>query len=78
MWCLIQVMEIASLGRLDIADGLVEDQLFEELAMNPVYHPRGGGEGRSKSSGGWGKGSRTPWGKPTKGGFKTGPLKRRK
>lgn len=48
------------------------------VAMNPVDHPHGGGEGRSKSSGSHGKGSRTPWGKPTKGGYKTGPLKRRK
>lgn len=48
------------------------------VAMNPVDHPHGGGEGRSKSSGSWGKGSRTPWGKPCKSGFKTGPLKRRK
>ncbi|KOM50259.1 hypothetical protein LR48_Vigan08g108600 [Vigna angularis] len=48
------------------------------VAMNPVDHPHGGGEGKSKSSGKWGKGSRTPWGKPTKGGYKTGPLKRRK
>lgn len=48
------------------------------VAMNPVDHPHGGGEGRSKSSGSWGKGSRTPWGKPSKCGFKTGPLKRRK
>ncbi|QHO52963.1 60S ribosomal protein [Arachis hypogaea] len=48
------------------------------VAMNPVDHPHGGGEGKSKSSGRWGKGSRTPWGKPTKSGFKTGPLKRRK
>ncbi|OIV97116.1 hypothetical protein TanjilG_04920 [Lupinus angustifolius] len=48
------------------------------VAMNPVDHPRGGGEGKSKSSGKFGKGSRTPWGKPTKGGYKTGPLKRRR
>ncbi|KAL3506781.1 hypothetical protein ACH5RR_032163 [Cinchona calisaya] len=48
------------------------------VAMNPVDHPHGGGEGRSKSSGSWGRGSRTPWGKPTKGGYKTGPLKKRK
>lgn len=34
------------------------------VAMNPVDHPHGGGEG--KSSGG--KSSVTPWGKPTKGG----------
>ncbi|XP_022932015.1 uncharacterized protein LOC111438344 [Cucurbita moschata] len=48
------------------------------VAMNPVDHPHGGGEGRSKSSGSFGKGSRTPWGKPTKCGYKTGPLKRKK
>lgn len=48
------------------------------VAMNPVDHPHGGGEGKSKSSGGHGGVSRTPWGKPTKSGYKTGPLKRRK
>ncbi|KAL4324298.1 hypothetical protein GQ457_11G015470 [Hibiscus cannabinus] len=37
------------------------------VAMNPVDHPHGGGEGRSKSSGSYGKSSRTPWGKPFKG-----------
>jgi large subunit ribosomal protein L2 len=35
------------------------------MAMNPVDHPHGGGEGRSK-----GHLSQTPWGKPTKG-YKT-------
>ena len=34
------------------------------VAMNPVDHPHGGGEG--KTSGG--RSSVTPWGKPTKGG----------
>ncbi|XP_059275483.1 large ribosomal subunit protein uL2m [Lycium ferocissimum] len=48
------------------------------VAMNPVDHPHGGGEGRSKSSGSHGRVSMTPWGKPTKGGYKTGPLKRKK
>ncbi len=33
------------------------------MAMNPVDHPHGGGEGRSKS----GSHPVTPWGKPTKG-----------
>ncbi len=33
------------------------------MAMNPVDHPHGGGEGRSKS----GKHPTTPWGKPCKG-----------
>merc|ERR1712160_7016 len=40
------------------------------VAMNPVDHPHGGGEG--KTSGG--RTSVTPWGKPTKGG-KTSKLK---
>ncbi|PON88652.1 Ribosomal protein [Trema orientale] len=48
------------------------------VAMNPVDHPHGGGEGRSKSSGAWGRTSLTPWGKPCKSGYKTGPLKRRR
>jgi large subunit ribosomal protein L2 len=34
-------------------------------AMNPIDHPHGGGEGRSK-----GRHPVTPWGKPTKG-YKT-------
>ncbi|XP_038902173.1 60S ribosomal protein L2, mitochondrial [Benincasa hispida] len=48
------------------------------VAMNPVDHPHGGGEGKSKSSGSHGKGSRTPWGKPTKCGYKTRSLRRKK
>ncbi|XP_028762902.1 uncharacterized protein LOC114721241 [Neltuma alba] len=48
------------------------------VAMNPVDHPHGGGEGKSKSSGKYGRVSVSPWGKPTKSGYKTGPLKRRR
>ncbi|KAL2999106.1 hypothetical protein AAZX31_09G141100 [Glycine max] len=48
------------------------------VAMNPVDHPHGGGEGKSKSGGRFGRGSLTPWGKPTKSGYKTGPLKRKR
>lgn len=48
------------------------------VAMNPVDHPHGGGEGRSKSSGSHGKTSRTPWGKPTKCGYKRPGVKKRK
>ncbi len=36
------------------------------VAMNPVDHPMGGGEGRSSG----GRHPTTPWGKPTKG-YKT-------
>ena len=44
------------------------------VAMNPVDHPHGGGEGRTKG----GRPSVSPWGKPTKGGFKTVPLSKKK
>ncbi|XP_078430447.1 ribosomal protein L2 family isoform X2 [Wolffia australiana] len=37
------------------------------VAMNPVDHPHGGGEGRTKG----GRPSVTPWGKPTKSGYRT-------
>nr|AHI16060.1 ribosomal protein L2 [Bazzania trilobata] len=43
------------------------------VAMNPVDHPHGGGEGRTKG----GRPSVSPWGRPTKGGFKTVVRKRR-
>lgn len=36
------------------------------MAMNPVDHPMGGGEGRSKSGGGW-QHPESPWGKYAKG-----------
>ncbi|MCX6112154.1 MAG: 50S ribosomal protein L2 [Proteobacteria bacterium] len=41
------------------------------VAMNPVDHPHGGGEGRTSG----GRPSSTPWGKPTKG-YKTRKNKR--
>ncbi|XWS57649.1 hypothetical protein CRYUN_Cryun09bG0191600 [Craigia yunnanensis] len=47
------------------------------VAINPIDHPHGGGEGRSKSSGSYGKTSCTPWGKPCKCGYKTAKSKRR-
>ncbi|EPS68797.1 hypothetical protein M569_05971, partial [Genlisea aurea] len=47
------------------------------VAMNPVDHPHGGGEGKSKSSGSHGRVSQTPWGKPTKGGYKTARVRRK-
>jgi large subunit ribosomal protein L2 len=36
------------------------------IAMNPIDHPNGGGEGRSKSGGGR-KHLRSPWGQLSKG-----------
>jgi ribosomal protein L2 len=41
------------------------------VAMNPVDHPHGGGEGRTKG----GRPSVSPWGKPTKAGYKTAAKK---
>eukprot|EP01018_Ginkgo_biloba_P032348 Gb_17115 [translate_table: standard] len=41
--------------------------------MNPVDHPHGGGEGRTKG----GRPSVSPWGEPTKVGFRTVVGKRR-
>lgn len=43
------------------------------VAMNPVDHPHGGGEGRTKG----GRPSVSPWGKPAKGEFKTVVRKRK-
>nr|YP_010881203.1 ribosomal protein L2 [Pellia neesiana]WIA66951.1 ribosomal protein L2 [Pellia neesiana]WIA66992.1 ribosomal protein L2 [Pellia neesiana]WIA67033.1 ribosomal protein L2 [Pellia neesiana] len=43
------------------------------VAMNPVDHPHGGGEGRTKG----GRPSVSPWGKPTKGGFRTVNVRKR-
>ena len=37
------------------------------VAMNPVDHPHGGGEGRTSGGGGKGSHPRTPWGQITKG-----------
>ncbi|CAM0958332.1 unnamed protein product [Alopecurus aequalis] len=42
------------------------------VAMNPVDHPHGGGEGRTKG----GRPSVSPWGKPTKAGYKTARKKK--
>lgn len=44
------------------------------VAMNPIDHPHGGGEGRTKG----GRPSVSPWGKPTKGGFRTVMRKHKK
>ena len=45
------------------ATSRVTGQVANGVAINPVDHPHGGGEG--KTSGG--RVSVTPWGKPTKG-----------
>ncbi|GIW40114.1 MAG: 50S ribosomal protein L2 [Candidatus Binatia bacterium] len=57
--------ENISLGKAGRARWLGRRPRVRGIAMNPVDHPHGGGEGRSK-----GNHPQTPWGKPTKG-YKT-------
>ena len=61
---------IKTLGKAGRSRWLNKRPTVRGVAMNPVDHPHGGGEG--KSSGG--NRALTPWGKPTKGG-KTRKLK---
>jgi large subunit ribosomal protein L2 len=58
--------EIVSIGKAGRSRWLGKRPNVRGVAMNPVDHPMGGGEG--KSSGG--RHPCTPWGKPTKG-YKT-------
>lgn len=44
------------------------------VAMNPLDHPHGGGEGRTKG----GRPSVSPWGKPTKAGYRSPSVASRK
>lgn len=57
--------ENVSLGKAGRSRWLGIRPRVRGIAMNPVDHPHGGGEGRSK-----GNHPQTPWGKPTKG-YKT-------
>ena len=58
--------ELVRSGKAGRSRGLGKRPRVRGVAMNPVDHPHGGGEG--KSSGG--RHPVTPWGKPTKG-YKT-------
>lgn len=58
--------EIVSLGKAGRSRWLGKRPKVRGVAMNPVDHPLGGGEGRSSG----GRHPVTPWGKPTKG-YKT-------
>jgi large subunit ribosomal protein L2 len=58
--------ENVSIGKAGRTRWLGRRPKVRGVAMNPIDHPMGGGEG--KSSGG--RHPTTPWGKPTKG-FKT-------
>lgn len=62
--------ENISLGKAGRRRWLGRRSKVRGIAMNPVDHPHGGGEGRSK-----GNHPMTPWGKPTKG-YKTRHNKR--
>ena len=55
------------LGRAGQSRWLGRRPIVRGVAMNPVDHPHGGGEGRTKG----GRPSVSPWGKPTKAGFRT-------
>ena len=57
--------ENVSLGKAGRTRWLGRRPRVRGIAMNPVDHPHGGGEGRSK-----GNHPQTPWGRPTRG-FKT-------
>jgi len=57
--------ENVSIGKAGRTRWLGRRPRVRGIAMNPVDHPHGGGEGRSK-----GNHPQTPWGKPTKG-YKT-------
>nr|YP_009167249.1 ribosomal protein L2 [Ginkgo biloba]AJP33478.1 ribosomal protein L2 [Ginkgo biloba]QXE43950.1 ribosomal protein L2 [Ginkgo biloba] len=61
------------LGRAGQSRWLGRRPIVRGVAMNPVDHPHGGGEGRTKG----GRPSVSPWGEPTKAGFRTVVGKRR-
>jgi large subunit ribosomal protein L2 len=75
--CRATVGQVGNLEHENLSDGkagrvrwLGRRSHVRGIAMNPVDHPHGGGEGRSK-----GNHPQTPWGKPTKG-YKTRHNKR--
>ena len=75
--CKVSVGQVGNLDRANVSRGkagtrrwLGRRPVTRGVAMNPVDHPHGGGEGRSK-----GNHPQTPWGKPTKG-YKTRVCKR--
>ncbi|AEC02911.1 50S ribosomal protein L2 [Parasphaerochaeta coccoides] len=53
-----------SLGKAGVSRHLGRRPKVRGVAMNPVDHPHGGGEGKTAA----GRHPATPWGKPTKGG----------
>ena len=56
-----------SLGKAGRSRWLGSRPISRGMARNPVDHPMGGGQGKSKGGGGWHHPC-SPWGKPAKGG----------
>lgn len=63
--------EIVSFGKAGRSRWLGKKPHVRGVAMNPIDHPMGGGEGRTSG----GRHPCTPWGKPTKG-YKTRPRRK--
>ncbi|KAH7287445.1 hypothetical protein KP509_32G056600 [Ceratopteris richardii] len=64
---------IRRLGKVGQSRWLGRRPIVRGVSMNPVDYPYGGGEGRMKG----GRPSVSPWGKPTKCGFRAIVRKRR-
>jgi large subunit ribosomal protein L2 len=72
--CMATVGQVGNLDHLNISLGKAGRQrwlgrrpISRGMARNPVDHPMGGGQGKSKGGGGWHH-PVSPWGKPAKGG----------
>lgn len=65
-----ELIFLTKLGKAGQSRWLNKRPTVRGVAMNPVDHPHGGGEGKKSGAG------RTPWGKPTKG-KKTSRMKNR-
>lgn len=70
MECMVTVGIVSNVDHKNINEGKAGNSRWKNrrptvrgVAMNPVDHPHGGGEGRTSG----GRPSVTPWGKPTKG-----------
>jgi large subunit ribosomal protein L2 len=76
--CLATVGQVGNMDHNTVSDGKAGRRRWRGVrptvrgvAMNPVDHPMGGGEGRTSGGGH----PRSPWGKPAKGGKTRSPRK---
>jgi large subunit ribosomal protein L2 len=74
--CYATIGQVGNLDHMNVSSGkagrtrwLGRRPRSRAVAMNPVDHPMGGGQGKSKSGGGWHV-PVSPWGQPAKG-YKT-------